>query len=122
MRIVVADQQAAARSALILLLKQEPYVNAIDEAADGQELLAQLEIACPNLLLLDWNLPGRPAVGQLRNLCGCQGRFQVVILGSHEEDEQSAMEAGADYFVLKGNSPKRLLTAVRAARLEGDCV
>jgi DNA-binding response OmpR family regulator len=58
MRILVAENDARARWALQMLLGQEPGL-AIAECADLGSLVAQVEAFKPDLVLLDWELPGR---------------------------------------------------------------
>ena len=58
MRIFLADDQAKARSALRLLLEQEPGLSVVGEATETEDLLAQVQRTQPDLVLLDWELPG----------------------------------------------------------------
>jgi len=59
--ILIADDQPRVRHALRLLLEQEPGVNVVGEAAEAKTLLAQVAARCPDLVLLDWGLPGMAA-------------------------------------------------------------
>jgi DNA-binding NarL/FixJ family response regulator len=58
MRVFLADKQAKVRSALRLLLEQEPGLSVVGEAAEAEDLLAQVQRTRPDLVLLDWELPG----------------------------------------------------------------
>ena len=60
MRVLVADDQPHIRSALRLLLDHEPDLNVVGEAIDSQTLCTQIQVTQPDLLLLDWELPGWP--------------------------------------------------------------
>ena len=57
MRILIADDQPNVRSALRLLLEQDPDVHIVAEVADSNGLLKQVGKNCPDLVLLDWELP-----------------------------------------------------------------
>jgi DNA-binding NarL/FixJ family response regulator len=119
-RILIADQQSAVRSAMRLLLEQGLELDVVGEAADSKELLAQLESLRPDVLLLDWDLPGQ-STASLFDSFGELGRQpRVIVLGVKPELMQSALAAGADAFVSKGDPPKRLLTAIQALPLEGQ--
>jgi DNA-binding NarL/FixJ family response regulator len=112
MRILLADDQATVRSALQLLLEEDPELNVVGEATDARELLTQAGIACPDLVLLDWELPGSQAADLLPALRQRHPHLVVIALSGRPEARQSALAAGADAFVSKGDPPERLLATV----------
>jgi len=120
MRVLLADDQANVRSALRLLLAQEPDLDIVGEATETEGLLAQAEATCPDLVLLDWELPGMEAAdrsmdaGQrlLLALRASHPGLKVIALSVYPEARQPALAAGADAFVSKGDPPDRLLAAV----------
>jgi DNA-binding NarL/FixJ family response regulator len=115
MRVLLADDQGKVRSALRLLLEHQAGVEILGEAVDTTGLLDWVKATCPDLILLDWELPGVPATALLPRLRDhCPG-LQVVALSSRPEVCQAALDAGADAFVSKGEPPERLLAAVQAA-------
>jgi DNA-binding NarL/FixJ family response regulator len=112
-QILIADDQPSVRHALYLLLEQELAPETIDEAAAGEALLAQVACGCPDLVLLDWGLPGMAAaelLGALRQTCAA---LTIVVLSGRPEAEEEALRAGADSFVSKADPPERLLAAIR---------
>lgn len=121
MRVLLADDQADLRSALRLLLEQEPGVESVGEVADVDALLSQVMRFQPDLLLLDWELPGlKPAEAARRLLATLhvqQPFLQVIVLSGRPESNRSALAAGADLFVSKTEPPDRLLAALRDAHL-----
>lgn len=116
MRILLADDQATVRSALQLLLEENPELDVVGEATEAGELLAQVDMACPDLVLLDWELPGSQAADLLPALRQHLPHLVVIALSGRPEARQSALDAGADAFVSKGDPPERLL-----ATLNGCC-
>jgi DNA-binding NarL/FixJ family response regulator len=119
MRVLIADRHAATRSALRILLKEEPGLNVVGEAADGGELLAQVGATRPDIVVLDWELPGEEAAVLVPSLHTHDGRPSVVVLGGRPELAQAALAAGADAFVSKGDPPQRLLDTIHAIESEG---
>ena len=124
MRVLLADDQPQVCSALRLLLEQDPEMNVVGEAAKAEDLLAQVGATRPDLLLLDWELPGlqptNPLLPALRALCP---RLSVIALSGRPEMCRAALAAGADAFVSKGDPPERLLSAVNDCwrnRRKGD--
>lgn len=119
MRIMIADQRSAVRSAARLLLEERLEVDVVGEAADSHELLAQLEGLQPDTIVLDWDLPGMSADGLFDALGELDRRPKVIVLGASQESQRAALASGADAFVNKGEPPKRLLTAIQALLAEG---
>ena len=113
MRVLLADDQAKVRSALRLLLEQQPDVEILGEAVDTTGLLGWVEVACPDLVLLDWELPGLPALALLPLLRHQCPNLRVIALSSRPEVRQAALGAGADAFASKGDPPERFLAAVQ---------
>ena len=112
MRVLIADDQSSVRSALRLLLEQDSEVHIVDEVDNCSDLLAQVEEHCPDLILLDWELPGQRTTKLLPALrARCPNLF-VVALSGRPEARNAALGAGVDFFVSKGDAPERLLAAV----------
>jgi DNA-binding NarL/FixJ family response regulator len=122
MRVFLADDQAAVRSALRRLLKEEPGLSVVGEAARAEDLLAQASAARPDAVLLDWELPGLPTAYDrteqtrghlLASLQALDTHPKVIALSGRLEARQAALAAGADAFVSKGDPQEQLLTALR---------
>ena len=119
MRVLLADGQSRVRSALRLLLDQHPGIHILGEAMDATGLADWIKAARPDLVLLDWELPGLDAghhsslpprsVPALRELCP---GLAVIALSSRPEARLQALAAGADAFVSKGDPPEALLAAI----------
>jgi DNA-binding NarL/FixJ family response regulator len=115
-QILLADDQPEVRSALRLLLEQEAGFLVAAEAGDVATLLAEARRGSPDLLLLDWELPGCPAVDTLREFRACCPDATVIALSGRSGAREAALAAGADHFVSKGEPPERLLDTIRTAR------
>jgi DNA-binding NarL/FixJ family response regulator len=120
MRVLIAVPRQEMRAALGLLLSQEPDTRVVGESGNSQELLASLEAVCPDVVLLDWELPGLPTADLLAQLYAHNPAPRVLILCSKTESEQAALAAGAHTFVDKTAHPKHLLTALRVLQLESE--
>lgn len=112
MRVLLADDQAKVRSALRLLLEHQPDVEILGEAVDTMGLVDWVKAVCPDMVLLDWDLPGLPAAALFSLLHhDCPG-LRLLVLSSRPEVRQAALDAGADAFVSKGDPPEKLLAAM----------
>ena len=111
--ILIADDQPQVRHALRLLLEQELAPETVGEAAEAEMLLAQIAASCPELVLLDWGLPGMAAEDLLIALRQTCAALTIIVLSGQPEAEEKALAAGADAFVSKADPPERLLAAMR---------
>ena len=113
MRVLLAESQPKVRSALRLLLEQEPDLSVVGDAAEVDSLLTQMQAVRPDVLLLDWELPGLLASDLMPILHAICPRLRVIILGGRPETCRLALATGADAFVSKVDPPERLLAAFR---------
>jgi CheY-like chemotaxis protein len=114
MHILSADGQPRVRSAIRLLLEQQPEANVVEEVANAQELLKHVGNRCPDVLLLDWELPGLTPEKLLGTLHTIYPDLFIIVLDSKPQTRQVALEAGADGFVSKNDPPERLLAAIES--------
>jgi len=110
MRVLLADDQPPVRSALRLLLEHGLDLQNVAEVSDAQSLFAFVQTTPPDLILLDWELPGLSKANLLPALRACCPKLLVVALSVHAEACPKALEAGMVAFVSKGDGPEKLLT------------
>jgi DNA-binding NarL/FixJ family response regulator len=113
MRVLIADDQPDVRSALRLLLQEEPGISAINEVTNCRQLLDWVQTEHADLLVLDWELPGANVSEFLPDLRDGHTGMSIVILNSRPQTRKAALAAGADDFVCKGDPPEHLLSALR---------
>jgi DNA-binding NarL/FixJ family response regulator len=117
MRVLVADADPDVRAALSLLLSREPQLRVVGHATDVGGLVTSAAIVQPDLVLLDWDLPGMQAgeaVTQLRRACSSPPA--IVVLSVRPERRPDVLALGIELFVSKGEPPDRLLVAIRTAK------
>jgi len=112
MRILIADQRSKIRSALKLILEQEPNQWVVGEATDVDSLMAMVNENHPDLVLLEWELTKRRTTEILMVFRRLIPGIKVIALSGNPEVSSLALEAGADAFVCKCDSPDRLLAAM----------
>lgn len=112
MHILLADCQPKVRFALRVLLDRQPGLESVGEAVDAEGLLAKIETAHPDLVLLSWELPGLAEVGSISALRRVYSQQKVIVLSGRVEVRKEALAAGADAFVSKTDPPERLLDAI----------
>lgn len=112
MKILLADDNPEVRSALRLLLEQEPIPATIAEAVDAPDLLANLAEGFPTILLLDWELPGLKRYEFLRSVRSACPGVKIIALSSRFEARQEALAAGIDAFISKSEPPEKILSTL----------
>jgi DNA-binding NarL/FixJ family response regulator len=109
MRIFLADHHPQALWALRTTLDENADFDVAGEAKEADSLLALAEENPPDLVLVDWELPGKPIEDLIAELHACDPRPIVVVMGSQPEYGRLMLKAGADAFVSKSDQPEWLL-------------
>jgi DNA-binding NarL/FixJ family response regulator len=113
MRVLLADHHRSVRWALRTAIREEPDMVVIGEASDSRSLESQAQALSPDVVLLEWELPGQPPAAVVLGLRTLDPRPRVVVLGQRSELEMLALGSGADAFVSKIGGPEGLLTILR---------
>jgi DNA-binding NarL/FixJ family response regulator len=120
-RVIVADDQAAIRTGLVMILGSAQDVEVVGEAEDGLATVTLARDLRPDVVLMDIRMPGIDGIEATRRLVA-DGVCDVLVLTTFDLDEyvDSALAAGAAGFLLKSVDAPSLLAAVRAvARGDG---
>ena len=113
MRVLLADDEPKVRSALRLILEQLKEVDLVEEVTDAESLANQLRTTPPDLLLVDWELPGLHRGGTLAEMRRNQS-LKVIVLSGRCQTPQSVLASGMDAFVSKCEPPDRLFATLKA--------
>jgi two-component system, NarL family, response regulator NreC len=114
--ILLADDHRIVRQGLRAILKAEPGLRVVGEAATGPETLRLVEQLLPDVLVLDLMLPGLDGFKVIRQVTRRQPQTRIVVLSMHANEAyvQEAIQAGAYAYVLKESSADELVEAIRA--------
>lgn len=117
MRVLIVDDEPAARAKLRRLLRAEPDVAELLEAPDAPAALAlvRAQATPPNLALLDIEMPGGHGV-QLAAALREAGVRRIVFSTAHAEHALQAFELAALDYLLKPYTPERLQAALARVR------
>ena len=115
--VVVADDQAAVREGLVLLLGTLPGITVVGQAEDGAAAVQTVAATDPQVVLMDLNMPrlgGVEATGRIR---ADHPQTQVVVLTTYSDDESiiGALQAGALGYLTKDATRAEIGRAVLAA-------
>jgi DNA-binding response OmpR family regulator len=81
----------------------------ITEVATAADLMAEIESVRPELVLLDKFMPDKSMVLLINSIKETANPPLIVVLDGRPETERVALDAGADAFLYKGDSPQTLL-------------
>ena len=112
MRIVFADGRPKVRYALRVLLEGQQGLDVIAEAVDAEDLIIKAKESCPDVLLVDWDLPGLNRTKTLQTLRDDCPELCVIVMSGRPEANREAMDAGIKYFVHKTSPPELLLAVI----------
>ncbi len=115
-RLLLADDHAVLRSGLRLLLSEQPDMEVVGEAADGEEAIEKTRELSPDILLLDITMPGVGGLEALERIKKEIPDVRVVVLTMHDDESymERIMTAGGSGYVLKKAADTELLSAIRA--------
>lgn len=115
-RILVVEDEAPIREMVCFILEQNGY-QAV-EAEDFDSAVGQLVEPYPELILLDWMLPGGSGIQFIKHLKreALTREIPVMMLTARgeEEDRVRGLEVGADDYITKPFSPKELVARIKA--------
>lgn len=113
-RVLLADDHAAIRSGLRVMLEQTGEITVVGEAADGRAAVANARALDPDVVLMDIRMPGMDGIEATREIVATS-RTGVLVLTTFDDDAYvfGALRAGAAGFLLKTVAAADLVEAVR---------
>lgn len=121
-QIVVADDHPVVRDGLIAILGTQPEFTVVGEAGSGREALEQAEEHQPDLMFLDLEMPEGDGVEVIKRLAEIAPHTRVIVFTAFDTDDRilSALEAGAQGYLLKGAPRDELFNAARVVHAGGS--
>ena len=113
-RVLVADDHAAIRAGLVMILGGAEDIEVVGEAADGATAVRMARLLKPDVVLMDVRMPGTDGIEATRQLVRDQV-CEVLVLTTFDLDEyvHGALRAGAAGFLLKSVEAQPLMDAIR---------
>jgi two-component system response regulator MprA len=111
--VLIADDDHKITDMLRRTLIYEGY--GVLTAANGQEALAQAQVHHPDLVVLDWMMPGLNGLEVARRLRAAEG-MPILMLTARDavEDRVAGLDGGADDYLVKPFAPAELLARLRS--------
>lgn len=117
-RVLLADDHVMVREALARLLEETRGIEVVAQAGDGGECLRLAQGLGPDVVVLDYSMPGTDTPLVVRSLRQALPEAKVLILTVHENVHYAlkSLESGAHGYVIKSSAASELIDAIRAVR------
>jgi DNA-binding NarL/FixJ family response regulator len=115
-RVVVAEDQAIARRATVLVLSMAVDMECVGQACNGDEAVKLASVLQPDVVLMNLHMPIEGGLVATREITLAQPSTRVIVLTTLDDDETvfEAVRAGAQAYLPKDASEEELLEAIRA--------
>jgi len=114
LRLMLVDDHAIVRSGFRRLLEQEPNLQIIAEADNGERAYALFVQHGPDVVVMDLSMPGMSGFETIRRIIAREPRARILVFSMHEDAMRAerAIELGARGYVTKSSAPEELAKAV----------
>lgn len=115
-RVLIVDDHTLFREGVLAILKGAADVEAVGEAASGQEAVQQAALLSPDVILMDIQMPDMNGIEATQAILKVQPSIGVIMVTMLEDGDFlfAAMRAGARGYVLKGADKQEMLQSIRA--------
>lgn len=112
--IAIAEDHPLFRKALKELLTVNPGMKVVGETGNGTQVMPLLHQLCPDVLILDLNLPGVSGLELAKQIRREELKVKIIALTMHDEEEMfnNVMDAGANGYVLKESAVDVILDGI----------
>src|ERR1043165_723646 len=115
-RVILADDHPVVRDGLAAIVNQQPDMQVVAEAEDGEAAIALYEQHRPDVMVLDLRMPKRDGVGVVSDVLERHPKARLLIMTTYDGDEDifRSLSQGAKGYLLKDSPRTEILSAIRA--------
>jgi DNA-binding NarL/FixJ family response regulator len=120
-KVAIADDHKIFRKGVILSLRPYTNISFVLEAENGDDLLAGLEEAKPDVVLMDLRMPRKDGIETTKSISKLYPDMKVLILTMYEDERfvSHLMENGANGYLLKSADPSEIRKAIMEVMSKG---
>jgi len=121
-RVSIVEDDTTIRETLRSLFIFEDGMEPFTVHSTAEDALLRLGDTCPDVVIMDINLPGASGIDCVRQLSERCGTTQYLMYTVHDDDHRvfEALKAGANGYILKSSTPDQILEAVRELSAGGS--
>ena len=114
-RILLVDAHPIVRRGMRHLIAAADDLSVCGEAASGDEAIAKINELKPDLVVLDFSLPGKSGIGLLKEIKSNRPHVQILVVSRYEENiyAQRVLRAGAMGYIMQREATENILLAIR---------
>jgi two-component system NarL family response regulator len=115
-RVILADDHPVVRDGLAAIVNQQPDMEVVAEAGDGEEAIAMYDAHHPDVMVLDLRMPKRDGVAVVQHVLEKHPKAHLLIMTTYDGDEDifRSLSQGAKGYILKDAPRQEILSAIRA--------
>jgi DNA-binding NarL/FixJ family response regulator len=113
-KVAIADDHKIFRKGVILSLRPFTNIKFVLEASNGEELLNQVPVAEPDVILMDLRMPVKDGIETTKQISKDYPHIHVIVLSMYEDERfvSHLMENGAQGYLLKNAEPQEIRKAI----------
>jgi len=113
--VLLVDDHALVRRGFRRILEDDPEIQVVGEASDGEEAVKLAGKTQPQVIVMDCALPGISGLEATRRILGARPEAAILMLSMHSEDTlvRQALDAGARGYILKNAMDLDLVNAIK---------
>lgn len=113
-RVVLADDHEMVREALARILEESGRITVVAQASDAAQACDAVRSTAPEMVVLDYSMPGRDAPGVIEQLLQMAPDINILVLTVHENMHYAVrvLEAGAHGYLIKSAAVDELVEAI----------
>ena len=121
-RIIIADDHQLLIEGLMTVIKEMEEIEVLTSVNNGVDLMTEVEIHHPDLVILDLNMPGPDGLSVLKDLKKFFAQVKVFVLTNYNQPEliNQVKKLGADGFMVKNSSSSELKKTLRTILAGGN--
>jgi two-component system NarL family response regulator len=114
--VILADDHPVVRDGLAAIVNQQPDMQVVAEAGDGEQAVALYEQHRPDVMVVDLRMPRLDGVGVVQKVLEAHPKAQLLIMTTYDGDEDifRSLSQGAKGYLLKDAPRQEILAAIRA--------
>jgi two-component system NarL family response regulator len=115
-RVILADDHPVVRDGLAAIINQQPDMQVIADAEDGEAAISQYALHLPDVMVLDLRMPKRDGVAVVQEVLEKHPKARLLIMTTYDGDEDifRSLSQGAKGYLLKDAPRQEILAAIRA--------
>jgi len=115
-RIVLVEDHVLVREGTKDMLNRQPDFQVVAEAGDGEEAIHLVSEHCPDMVIMDIELPKINGIEATKRIKASNPEISVLVLSAYDNDQYvfALLEAGAAGYLLKDASTSELIQTIRA--------